>query len=160
MAKGETLMSAERRPYWRSAFLFLLEAMIMIVPFAFVGGLIFALANIGYSDARAQGFVFVMIACYFFYFAKFAKRTPLLMAINVSPVGFYIRSGVTLILDFITAFFLFGYPIGIATGQMDGLIFRIQDLWALVVFAGIALYFTVGNSLLGGTPWRRTLAAS
>jgi hypothetical protein len=60
------------------------------------------------------------------------------------------------ILDFITAFALFGWLVGRATGQLTPYGFSLSGWAALFCFALIVAYFIIGG-WLGGTLWRRIL---
>lgn len=61
------------------------------------------------------------------------------------------------ILDFITAFFGFGYAIGAATGNTTDSGFKLEGLPALVLFAVLIAYFVIGRRFAGGTLWDRIL---
>lgn len=62
------------------------------------------------------------------------------------------------ILDFFTAFFLFGYLVGKFTGQTTENGFNLSGWSALLAFALIIAYFVVLNRM-GGTLWKRILKA-
>ena len=59
------------------------------------------------------------------------------------------------ILDFFTAFFVFGMAIAYVTGQTTSKGFSLTGLPALVLFALVVVYFFVGRRYLGGTLWDR-----
>jgi hypothetical protein len=59
------------------------------------------------------------------------------------------------ILDFFTAFFVFGMVIAYATGQTTSKGFNLTGLPALLLFALMVAYFFVGRRYLGGTLWDR-----
>jgi hypothetical protein len=63
------------------------------------------------------------------------------------------------ILDFLTAFFAFGYLVGAMTGGLTENGFQLNGWPALVVFALIIAYFVIGNRLFGGTLWKWILGA-
>ena len=63
------------------------------------------------------------------------------------------------IFDFLTVFFIGGYVIGKATGNMTDDGFKLEGLPALLLFALIVVYFVVGRKYLGGTIWQRVLRA-
>jgi len=63
------------------------------------------------------------------------------------------------ILDFITAFVLFGYLVAVVTGAVTESGFQLSGLPALVCFALIVGYFWIGRKYLGGTLWQRILKA-
>lgn len=52
-----------------------------------------------------------------------------------------------------------GYVIGAATGETTKDGFSLHGASALVLFAGIILYFYLGWKVLGGTLWQRILGA-
>ncbi len=60
------------------------------------------------------------------------------------------------ILDFFTAFFVFGFVIAWATNGMTPAGFSLSGLPALLLFAAIVAYFVVGKRV-GGTLWKRIL---
>ena len=64
------------------------------------------------------------------------------------------------ILDFFTAFFVFGMAIAYATGDATSTGFKLDGLPALALFALIVVYFFVGRRYLGGTLWDRILGIS
>ncbi|MDZ7601784.1 MAG: hypothetical protein U1A06_10465 [Hoeflea sp.] len=64
---------------------------------------------------------------------------------------------VAAILDFFTAFFVFGYLVGSVTGETTDTGFSLSGLSALAAFALIAAYFWLGGKYLGGTLWQRLL---
>ena len=72
----------------------------------------------------------------------------------------YWRSIVSFMLDFLTAFWVPGYVVAWWTGQLRGWFFDVQGLWALAVFGVLLGYFVIGNSMFGGTPWRRIFGVS
>jgi hypothetical protein len=61
------------------------------------------------------------------------------------------------ILDFFTAFFVFGMAVAYVTGDTTSTGFKLDGLPALVLFALLVLYFFVGRRYLGGTLWDRIL---
>src|ERR1044072_8337335 len=63
------------------------------------------------------------------------------------------------ILDFITAFAVFGYLVAAATGGLTSNGFSLTGLPALLLFALIIAYFVIFNKFLGGTIWRWILGA-
>lgn len=63
------------------------------------------------------------------------------------------------ILDFLTAFFVFGYIVGSVTGETTDGGFELNGISALVAFALIVAYFWLGGKYFGGTIWRRILKA-
>lgn len=66
---------------------------------------------------------------------------------------------VAAILDFFTAFFVFGYLVAVVTGDTTESGFSLNGLPALVSFALIIAYFWIGRKYLGGTLWQRILKA-
>ena len=69
------------------------------------------------------------------------------------------RKVVAAILDFVFVFFIAGYAVGYATGNLTDSGFELKGGPALVVFALIALYFVAFTKFLGGTVWQRVLGA-
>lgn len=67
------------------------------------------------------------------------------------------RKVVAGILDFLTAFFAFGYAIAAVTGGMKEGGFELSGPPALVLFAAIIAYFVIGSRYCGGTLWQRIL---
>jgi hypothetical protein len=63
------------------------------------------------------------------------------------------------ILDFITAFFGFGFLVAWLTGGLTANGFNLTGAPALVCFLLIIAYFIVFNRYLGGTIWRWILGA-
>lgn len=63
------------------------------------------------------------------------------------------------ILDFITAFALFGYLVAKATGNTTDSGFKLDGTPALIMFALVIAYFVIGRRFLGGTIWQRILKA-
>lgn len=63
------------------------------------------------------------------------------------------------VLDFFTAFFVFGYVIATFTGDTTESGFNLNGWPALVLFALVAAYFWIGRKYLGGTLWQRILKA-
>ena len=60
------------------------------------------------------------------------------------------------ILDFIMAFFAFGYLVAAATGNLNQPTGFSLDGWpALLMFVLIGVYFYVGRRVAGGTLWDR-----
>jgi RDD family len=58
-------------------------------------------------------------------------------------------------LDFLTAFFLFGWVIAEVTGQTTENGFNLQGAPAFVLFALLVAYFFIGRRYAGGTLWDR-----
>ncbi|MGV1869379.1 hypothetical protein [Agrobacterium rosae] len=63
------------------------------------------------------------------------------------------------ILDFFTAFWIFGYLVALVFGGRTENGFSLQGMPAVLVFALIVAYFLVFNRYLGGTIWKRILKA-
>lgn len=63
------------------------------------------------------------------------------------------------ILDFLTAFFIFGYIIASIFGGKTEDGFQLNGLPALLLFVLIVAYFILFNRFLGGTLWKRILRA-
>ncbi len=63
------------------------------------------------------------------------------------------------ILDFLTAFFVFGYLVASIFGGKTEEGFNLQGGPALLMFALVISYFVIGNRFLGGTIWKRILRA-
>lgn len=63
------------------------------------------------------------------------------------------------ILDFFTAFFVFGTIVGNVTGEATDEGFALEGPSALALFALIVAYFWIGRKYLGGTLWQRILRA-
>lgn len=63
------------------------------------------------------------------------------------------------ILDFFTAFFVFGYLVGSVTGETTETGFALNGKSALVSLALIVAYFWLGGKYFGGTLWQRILKA-
>jgi len=63
------------------------------------------------------------------------------------------------ILDFITAFFVFGYLVATIFGGRTEGGFELSGMPALLFLALIIAYFVVFNRFLGGTIWKRILRA-
>lgn len=63
------------------------------------------------------------------------------------------------ILDFLTAFFIFGYIIASILGGKTEDGFQLNGLPALLLFVLIVAYFILFNRFLGGTLWKRILRA-
>jgi hypothetical protein len=61
------------------------------------------------------------------------------------------------ILDFFTAFFVFGMAVAYVSGDTTSTGFNLDGLPALVLFALMAAYFFVGRRCLGGTLWDHIL---
>jgi uncharacterized membrane protein YkvI len=59
------------------------------------------------------------------------------------------------ILDFFTAFFVFGMAIAYFTGETTSKGFNLTGWSALLLFALVVAYFFVGRRHLGGTLWDR-----
>lgn len=62
------------------------------------------------------------------------------------------------ILDFFTAFFVFGYLVGSVTGETTEGGFELNGLSAIVAIALVVAYFWLGGKF-GGTIWQRLLKA-
>ena len=77
------------------------------------------------------------------------------MAEPVAPAPMWKRV-IASILDFIMAFFGFGYLIAAATGNLNEPSGFSLDGWpALLLFVLIGAYFYVGRRVAGGTLWDR-----
>ncbi|MBN7805268.1 hypothetical protein JZX86_07815 [Agrobacterium rosae] len=63
------------------------------------------------------------------------------------------------ILDFFTAFWIFGYLVALVFGGRTEDGFSLQGMPAVLVLALIVAYFLVFNRYLGGTIWKRILKA-
>ncbi len=63
------------------------------------------------------------------------------------------------ILDFFTAFFVFGYVVASLTGNTTDEGFQLDGPPALALFALVIAYFWIGRKYLGGTLWQRLLKA-
>jgi hypothetical protein len=61
------------------------------------------------------------------------------------------------VLDFFTAFFLFGWLIGYFTGNTTEEGFNLKGGPAFLLFALLVAYFFVGRRYAGGTLWDRIL---
>lgn len=61
------------------------------------------------------------------------------------------------VLDLITSFFVFGYLIGLATGNTVDGGFELNGLPALLLFALVIAYFVGLGKFGGGTIWQRIL---
>lgn len=61
------------------------------------------------------------------------------------------------ILDFFTIFFVAGYVIGYATGNLTAEGFELEGGPAFLFFAAVIAYFVVFSKYLGGTLWQRIL---
>lgn len=72
------------------------------------------------------------------------------------PVSTF-RKALAGILDFLTVFFVGGYLIGRATGNLTDGGFDLQGWPAVLLFAIVAAYFVLGWKYLGGTIWQRVL---
>lgn len=75
---------------------------------------------------------------------------------NQAPVAHW-RIILAAILDFITAFFVLGFIIASLTGSVTENGFRLTGLPAILLFAGLILYFWAGKRFFGGTLWKRIL---
>ena len=64
------------------------------------------------------------------------------------------------VLDFIMVFFVGGYLIGAATGNLKPGGFDLNGWPAVVLFALIVVYFYVGRRIAGGTLWDRFFGIS
>jgi hypothetical protein len=69
------------------------------------------------------------------------------------------RKVVAAILDFLTAFFVFGYAIAEMTGGRTESGFELNGLPALALFACIVAYFFIGYNYADGTIWQRIFRA-
>lgn len=67
------------------------------------------------------------------------------------------RRVVAAILDALTAFFVFGYLVGAATGGLTEGGFKLEGGPALLLFAFVVAYFFIGRRFLGGTLWQYIL---
>ncbi len=63
------------------------------------------------------------------------------------------------ILDFFTAFWVFGLLVAFLFGGMTENGFNLQGGTAVLLFALVVAYFIVFNKYLGGTIWKRILRA-
>jgi hypothetical protein len=63
------------------------------------------------------------------------------------------------VLDFLTAFIVLGYLVGLVFGGATAGGFSLQGWTAVLLFALVAAYFIVFNRFLGGTLWKRALGA-
>lgn len=79
------------------------------------------------------------------------------MTAAVKPIATW-RKVVAAILDFLTVFFVGGYVIGYASGNLTSEGFKLEGGTALILFAVIVVYFVAGK-YLGGTIWQRILRA-
>lgn len=79
------------------------------------------------------------------------------MTAVVKPIATW-RKVVAAILDFLTVFFVGGYVIGYASGNLTSEGFKLEGGTALILFAVIVVYFVAGK-YLGGTIWQRILRA-
>lgn len=79
------------------------------------------------------------------------------MAEASQPVATW-RKVVAAILDFLTAFFAFGYAVAALTGDRTEDGFKLEGWPALVLFALVIAYFVIGRRT-GGTVWQRILGA-
>lgn len=69
------------------------------------------------------------------------------------------RKVVAAILDFFTAFFVFGFAIAEVTGGRTEGGFQLNGPPALALFACIVAYFYIGYNHAGGTIWQRIFRA-
>jgi hypothetical protein len=69
------------------------------------------------------------------------------------------RIVVAAILDFLTAFFIFGYLIALVTGDTTEGGFSLEGGPAILLFVLLVAYFWIGRKYLGGTLWQRILKA-
>jgi len=67
------------------------------------------------------------------------------------------KRGLAAVLDFFTAFIVFGWLIGHFTGETTAEGFNLQGWSALLLAAVVVAYFYVGRRLVGGTLWDRIL---
>ena len=72
----------------------------------------------------------------------------------VKPVAVWKRV-VAAVLDFLTAFFVFGMLIAQATGETTEGGFKLQGSSSLLLAGLVAAYFYVGRRYAGGTLWDR-----
>ena len=63
------------------------------------------------------------------------------------------------ILDFFTAFWVFGFLVAIVFGGRTEDGFQLNGMPAFLSFALMVAYFVVFNKFLGGTIWKRILKA-
>lgn len=63
------------------------------------------------------------------------------------------------LLDFITAFFVFGFLVGKLSGGITPDGFQLQGFAAVVFFGLIIAYYVVCNRFFGGTLWKYILKA-
>ena len=63
------------------------------------------------------------------------------------------------ILDFFTAFWLFGYLVALVFGGRTENGFSLEGMPAVIMMALMVAYFIVFNRYLGGTVWKRLLKA-
>ncbi len=75
---------------------------------------------------------------------------------NEKPVAHW-RIILAAILDFLTAFLVFGYIIALLSGDMTEGGFQLNGLPALILFVLIFVYFWAGKKYFGGTIWKRIL---
>ena len=76
---------------------------------------------------------------------------------QVNPAASFPKRLIALIFDFITIFFLGGYFIGWASGNLTPNGFALAGWPALLMLAAIVAYFYIGRKILGGTLWDRIL---
>jgi uncharacterized RDD family membrane protein YckC len=67
------------------------------------------------------------------------------------------RKVVAFLIDFLGAFFIFGFAIGALTGSLTDGGFQLEGIPALILFIVIIAYFVVMNKYLGGTIGKRIL---
>ncbi|AKI00617.1 hypothetical protein IMCC20628_01911 [Hoeflea sp. IMCC20628] len=63
------------------------------------------------------------------------------------------------VLDFCTAFFGFGYLVGLVSGEATYGGFQLSGFSALVAVGLIVVYFWIGSKYFGGTVWQWILKA-
>lgn len=63
------------------------------------------------------------------------------------------------LLDFVTAFFVFGFLVAKLSGGMTPDGFQLQGAAALALFALVIAYYVICNRFLGGTLWKYILKA-
>lgn len=63
------------------------------------------------------------------------------------------------LLDFFTAFWVFGFAVGAVTGSLTGNGFQLDGWPALLFFVLVIAYFIVFNRFFNGTIWKHVLSA-
>lgn len=69
------------------------------------------------------------------------------------------RVALAAILDFLTAFYVFGYLVALVAGETKKASFALEGGPVFVLFGLIFGYFWIGRKHLGGTLWQRILMA-